>query len=286
MPRASITAYVDSYCLARTISVGRIEQLRITARMFSRWTAGEEGEVPVETLCDDVVNRWLVHLDSTPTSKRRVQSQRSNLLALWRAAYDDRLVEKLPGRIRKIKAPPLVPKAWTLEEVRRLLVVAALLEGKLRRSPLMRAEFFVAMIRTAWDTGLRLGDLLKIKRSTLNADGSLWLVQEKTGKVKRCQLDPDTVAALARVCVEGDDRLLPWPFKRKAFYRHWRRMVRQAGLVGGSKKVRKSAATAVEMAQPGGAMSFLGHCTPGLAAQFYIDPTLVQSSSPTPPRLT
>lgn len=280
--RQSLVSFVDSYSLARSISAGRIEQLRITARMITRWSGGE---LFVDQLCDDCANRWLVYLDSTAASKRRIQSQRSNLLALWRAAYDDRLIDVAPGRVRKIKTPPLVPQAWTLEEISRLFRAAGMLEGKLRGHPLMRADFFGAMVRMAWDTGLRLGDLLRVRREVLNADGSLWLVQQKTGRVKRCQLAPDTVAALERIAVPGDDRLLPWPFARKAFYRHWRRMVRAAGLKGGSKKVRKSAATAVEMERPGAAMAFLGHATPGLAARYYIDPLLVQSTAPMPPRV-
>ena len=63
------------------------------------------------------------------------------------------------------------------------------------------------------------------------------------------------------------------------------RLLAAINLRGGTKRLRRSGATAVESVQPGGAMGYLGHQTPGLSYAYYVDPRLLGNGSPAPPPL-
>jgi hypothetical protein len=73
---------------------------------------------------------------------------------------------------------------------------------------------------------------------------------------------------------------------RRPLFANFREIAAHAGLVGTSKKIRKSGATAVENMQPGSAKGFLGHQSHGLAYKFYVDPRKAGPNRPEPPRLT
>lgn len=274
---------IDQFALERDVSRGYIYQLHLVVGSFAKHI----GRMPmVADLADDAVNRWLVALTESGLSKRTVKSKRSHLLALWRFGCEIGAVSALPARVRKVKCSKLIPDASPPEKVNELLAVARSLSGHFRKSRVSRPAFWVALLLVAWETGLRLGDLLKLERSWINATGQLTLTQSKSGWPIVCALSPECAAAIEATYPPERKRIFGDALSRGHVQKGMRRLLASVGLKGGTKRIRRSGATAVEKATPGGAMAYLGHQTHGLAYQFYVDPKLIQLDRPTPPPLT
>lgn len=261
---------IQRYALERDITPGYVYQLRLAAENFGRFI----GHSPdTADLCDDLVNRWIVHLSDSGLSKRSVRSKRNHLLVLWRYADVCELADG-PRRLRKVSCPKLIPDASPPDRVALLLSEAAKLTGVFRRSKVSRSAFWIAFILVVWETGLRLGDMLRLRKDHIK-DGVLSIVQSKTGWPVVRPLSPQCLAAIGATEPEKRVRIFGDALSRGAVQEGIRRLLAAINLRGGTKRLRRSGATAAENAQRGSAMSYLGHQTPGLAYQFYVDPRLL-----------
>lgn len=273
--------FLQQYLRENDLSADYHCQLTYTLRQFQAW-AGRP--LALDDLTDDLVNRYLIHLAES-RRPATIKSQRGNLLTLWRSAWHAHLCETQPLRVRKIKVPRTLPEAWQAEQMVALLSTAATMRGRFRYWRIERAAFWRAFILTAWDSGLRLGDILKIGREQIGSDGSLVLSQSKTMWPILCQLRPETVAAIDATFPPARDQIFGSVLCKRQVIAYFRAIAKRAGLVGGTKKVRRSAASHVEAQQPGAATPFLGHRSPGLAARHYIDPRISGRQRPLPPPL-
>ena len=192
---------------------------------------------------------------------------------------------KFPRRIRTIHCPRLMPVAWSLDEVRKVLDVSAKLQGRLQ-SGVKRPAFWTAFVQVGWHTGLRLGDLLELRRSDVADDGTLYVMQRKTRWPIMHRLPTEALAAILATYPPERERIFGDALSRRHVAGFFKLICDMAGVRSGTKMLRRSAATAIERAVPGGAMAFLGHLTPGLAAKHYIDPRHIWHDRPQPPRLT
>jgi integrase len=149
-----------------------------------------------------------------------------------------------------------------------------------------RSAFWRAIILAAWSTGLRLGDIERIKRDQIGSDGSLIVHQQKTGRPVLCKLSAEAMAAIEKIGHTPSGFIFGGRLSSCVMFSDFRTLAAAAGLKGTSKKIRKSGATAVESAIPGAAKGFLGHQTHGLSYRHYVDPTKIGDNRPEPPRLT
>ena len=80
----------------------------------------------------------------------------------------------------------------------------------------------------AYDSGLRLGDLLALERQDIWPDGYVSLVQHKTGFSHRAQFRSKTLMLIEECMTDWPQRKLIWPqfARRKRFYEYIRRLVR------------------------------------------------------------
>jgi integrase len=232
-----------------------------------------------------LANRWLMSLDQEGVTKITQHGLRRRVLAIWRHAFEAELIDVPPLRVRKIRPERRLPRAWTPEDVLALIAVARKKKGNFLYVPVPRGAFWVAFIRTAFETGLRLGDLLGLQRSQFSGDGELTVVQAKTGNEIVCRVWPETLAAIDATSPNSRPFIFGGVISRDFYFQEFRRLVKKAGLKGTSKWLRRAGATAVERAQPGMAAKFLGHRSPAMAAQHYLDPRLLQVGKPMPPRL-
>lgn len=272
----------ETYCLARDLAPASQERLFITARKFAAWK-------PSATIADlqpDIVNRWLAYLLDSGLGRRTIRGHRTNLLCLWAEAYP-KLTTTPPLGVRKIKVPARPPEALWPHEVQRLVDAARTLPGRFRKTKLSRALYWESFVRFSFNTALRLDDTLSLERHMIWPDGSLVIVQRKTGQEHRVQLLPSTLEAIDRSMADQPNRRRIWPLwgTRWSFYQHYRRLAAAADVRGTSKWLRRSSATALERMHPGAAMSHLGHKTPGLAYRHYVDPRMLQFNRPLPPEL-
>lgn len=107
-----------------------IEQLQKATELVDQW-AGEP--VAVGELSEGLVCRFLHHYASSHAAAT-TNSKRRMVLTLWRAAHKRGLAPP-PADIPKVKEPKRLPKAWTVDEVARILARCGELEGTVTGIP-------------------------------------------------------------------------------------------------------------------------------------------------------
>lgn len=277
----TLDSLCGQYARERDIATGTAAWLRYVAGRYSRFLGRP---ATIADLSDDSLNAWLAALLAEPVARRTARSYRGALVMLWRFAVDAGLLDALPRRLRLVKAAPLVPCAWTEQEVLRLLDQATAMLGRYPCG-VARSTFWVALIRAIWESGLRIGDLLRLRRDQIDQSGRGVAVQNKTDWPIVFQFSERTMTLIREMESDGRPRIFGDCLSRDWVFTIMRRLTTAASLSGGTKKIRKSGATAVERLHPGAAMAYLGHKTPGLAYQYYVDPRLAGGAKVTPPPL-
>ena len=280
---ATLAAYArEGYSLLRDVKPETLRQYVIAADLFERW-AGQP--VRLDELDEPSVSAFLRDYSST-VAPATVKGKKAAILALWRAAADDGLAsEPVTRRIRKTRVPASVVVAWTRGEVEQLLAAARGLKRR-HRCGLRRSEWFDLAIRTAWDSGLRWGDLIRLPVSAIRPDGSASWTQSKTSKVITFTLSPSTLAAL-RASLEACPRGLvcPWPASHETFTDQVERLVAKAGIREGTWKwIRRGSGTDVELQLRGAGHEHLGN-TRAVFDASYGDRSIIGRQAPSPREL-
>lgn len=276
--------FVERYTLERCLSDGHRELLSRAAVRFDRWHGRPAS---LSHLSDDTVNRWLLSLEAEGLRPRTVKGLRSRIMALWRAAYADRLLNRPPRRVRMIRPPATLPEAWEAAQLRSLLLTAGKLKGAFRFHRVRRAAFWRAFILAAYDSGLRISDLLRLELAQIGSDGALIVSQKKTGGIVLCRLRRETVAAIEATYPPIRARPFGDVLKQRSAIQEFGKIVNRAGLTGSSKWLRRTSATLLAAHHPEAVQAHLGHRTPGLAWRHYVDPRIVQTAAkrPLPPKI-
>lgn len=225
---------------------------------------------------DDYLTSALKHL--APST---VQNHRRMLNTLRRAAAKDGLLvdASIATPLRRVKNTLPIVRAWSHDEIRKLLAVAAEMPGNFRQCP--RRVLLPAWILVAYSSGLRLGDMLQIRHDQIRGN-RLAFVMQKTGRPHVVVLDENAMHAIASLPVVGP-KIFGSHVSRWRIIPAIRETVKQAGLTGSGKFLRRSSATYAEIAGIS-ATGHLGHLTAGLAQRHYVDPLLVaELKKPVPP---
>lgn len=251
--------YLSRYHLTHDVTDSTIEHYKWVVRSFERLA----GPVELDRLTGDDVNRWLADLKQLGRSAWTIKQRKVSLLVLWRSAWQDGLAPPIEP-VRKLKPLRHDPQAWTLGEVRKLIATA---ESD-RRRPL----FWASLVRSGYDTGLRLGNLLALRIDQVS--GIMRLRQVKVGAPVAVQLRPETLQAIAAQVAGRPLSDLVWPLwgRREALYRAFRRLVASAGIRRGTFRwLRRTAATQVETISPGAGTALLGHASRSTTERWYLD---------------
>lgn len=270
--------YIDSKDLER----GTVLWLTLIVGRFARHNGGV---LTAADFCREKVGAWLTSMvDSRQLSRTTIKSYRRGLLILWRWGYNQGHLPYPPLDVKPIKAPAPVPHGWNALEASRFLTHAAFLAGSYKCG-IPRALFFVALIRVAWDTGLRLGDLLRLTTLDYDTDGHGAIVQHKTGRVVFFRLRPETLAAIEAIRPRSRPAIFGGVVSRAKLFRAARRMATAAGLVGGLRQLRKGGASEIERLYPGRGHRYLGHTGRQIAEKHYFDPRIISREVLLPPPL-
>jgi integrase len=247
----SLVAFCDHYLSQRNTTAKNASNMRRYSRSLTEFAGGTLAIDQVEA---EAANRWLSHLLATGTSAHTAHSYRAGIVSLLNAAADQGLITAVP-RIRRVKRPSLLVEAYTRGEIRDLVQTAANLAWTLPVG-VPGAAYWQAMIRVAWDTGLRRGDLWQLDRTHIHPDGRFRIVQSKT-----------KVLHVGKISQEGLDLLrqlrslhpLAWPHADDVFCRQFAKLREAAGIMRGSFKwVRRAAGSYAEARQPGDGHRILG----------------------------
>jgi integrase len=269
-----ILDHLQTYIEARDLSPEYTRMLRHHVRVFCEWLGGSP---TLDKFESKTFNKWVTELRATDAALNTVDNYRRAVLCVWRDAYEDELIDNPPLRIKRLKKPRIVVECFTHEEIAKLLAEAAKIKGYMpngvRRSDLMRAA-----IISAYCTGLRRGDLLRLKRSQLNKDGIATVIQRKTGYPVRVKLSPEAIEACAKLKPDnGDDCLLPLAHGSNWLQVTFGKIVKRSGVRPGQFRwLRRSAGSYAEANTPGGGSRVLGHRDGRVFTKHYEDLSISQ----------
>ena len=283
-----LKTFVESYSLSHDIRPSTVEQYKTTQRVLSNWN---EGDILVGSLSDELVNKFLRDYSERGAKPHTVASKRRQLIALWRAAAEEGLCQP-PKRVRAIRLPETQRDVWSADEVRRLVAELEKIQTRMPRSEIQTGLALSALVRAAWDTGMRRSDLFRLERTHAEHDGWLEVIQRKTGRLVLCRLSPDTKKIVLRTYDDwAPPRKLIWP-GGPAVVRRLTGIISEAakdiGLKGHSKpfkKLRRSSITAVEQQAPGAGYLQAGHTNSSTTIRFYLNPAITQMGKPMPETL-
>lgn len=150
-------------------------------------------------------------------SKPTADKVRRAILAIWNKAAelsDGQLA--YPGKVRGLKKPAYEPTAWTIDEFGRLLWGAGQLQGYV--GPFRLAFWFPALLRTVYNTGLRISATMAIRRTWINITSRRLVIDpsvQKDDEGRTVGLLPETMDALSPLLTNGKDGPFDdWPFDR------------------------------------------------------------------------
>lgn len=287
--RGTVSAFFgERYARDRSLRASTQYQYERSIRAFGQWL----GHDPLlSDLDEDRVNGWLSELEQR-VSRKTVRSKRQAICSVWRYAAELSLCEP-PRRVRRVRVPSPNPTAWTLDELRRLLEAADKMRGYFPNG-VPRRLWFRAIIEAGYQTGLRRTDLFHLDVvADVADDGTIRTLQGKTLDGHISRVEPATLALLRlisdRLKADGDPGWktpLASPVYVRGIYQWFEELREAAGISGGGclQKLRRTGATYVEKSQPGAAMRYLGHRTPGLAWTNYIDRSKLDTAV-SPPKL-
>ncbi len=279
--------YVGVYAGKRTLRPGSVYQYQVAANCFDLWYGRR---VAVNELTFELVALWIKHLIQSSMAPATANNRRRHLLTLWRHAHLDGFNDVAPLGLPTVPVPWVPPQAWTYEEVKLLLDAAERLKGHYPAFPaqsqriIRRATLWGLLIRLAWDTGLRTGDILALRPQSIRADGVIELIQSKTQRHHLTRIHPETQNAIAASFPPQTDTIIPWYATGEYARREFKAIIASAGIPPGSfKKLRKSSGSEIEMRYPGCGGAHLGHAARSdIARMHYLDPRMIIANKPMP----
>lgn len=286
--------FIERYAIERGIQDVSAKSLISSWAIFEMRVGYPVGVADID---HTLVNSVLAGMEAEGKSPFYMHGLRCNVMSLWRYAYEndrelpeaERQNVNRPRRVRKIRLPELILETWTREEVQRLVDTCDVLDGEFRHRGVLlldgftRAAYFRSLIRAAWSTGLRHGDLRRLRRKQIpGPDVPFVISQHKTGKRAVILLDKATVDEIDEYGRTG----VIWPMwgSYEAFRKSFCAIVEAAGLEGSFKRLRKSSGSDAEQRAPGLGHLHLGN-TRRVFESNYLSTELLDAMRPRPQSL-
>ncbi len=241
-------------------------------------------EATIKDLTDLKISDHLEKLRTRerPLSPYSIEKERSQLLALSSLAFRRGLLKVRPEVQRGI-LPERTPKAWTMDELERLLKSCREEEGFIAEIP--AADWWVAIHMVLWDCAERITAVLSLRWEWLK-DGWIHIpaeVRKEKTKDKTFPLRPETLEALGKIR-EPERDIIFATFRGARWtnvYYHYGKILKRAGLEayeGKFHRMRKSVASHYRKAGHD-AQDLLGHKDARTTAK-YMDPRILDLPAP------
>jgi excisionase family DNA binding protein len=259
-------------------STHQINKYRYTIRVLSELLGHP---AMLDDLTDDNVARFMQHLASKGKKPGTVNHSRTHLLALANHAIRRGMIRQV-FEVRPVRDYQQSPKAWTREQLAKLMDTIGKLKGDCQGIP--ANLWWESLHRCLWDSGLRIGALLQLKWSDIDLDRGVMCVRAETQKDREEQqhvLKPTTVAVLLKMQQPVRELVFGMPITYPSLFYKYKAILKLAGLPHDRRsmfhRMRKTVASYYER-EGGNATSLLGHSNRKTTMK-YIDPTI---SSPKP----
>lgn len=240
----------------------------------------------VKYLDSELLNKYLKSVVDKKSS-HTVKHSRSILLSLWKYAYENNIINHLPKNIIKIKQKRKPTEAWTIDQCEYIVKKTFEKDSLKLKNGVSIGVFLRCWLLLGYESGARKGDIFGFKYSNLD-DNILRWTMSKTGDPMTKILSPKTMQAiedLKSYNINEDDRILGWVISSRRSLSIMKQHIKDCGLSGTSKYLRRSGATHIEIDHPGYAKFHLGHRTSGLAEKNYIDFAQINQHIPPTPVL-
>ena len=259
---------------------GTVARFRLAFRRLRRHFCHD---IAVAELTDELVAdhfRWLTD-DQKLRPASINSSHRAYILAVWRFAMDQGLLDRAP-RVKKLPELRHSPDSWTVRQVRDLVDATRIFRGRAWPGRVPLDAYWRALLLVAYWTALRLGSLLTLRMDDVDLDTG-WLYvrpdNSKNRRGKRCRIGADAVAAVAAISRPTRELLFEWPHNGATIHNHFRRLQRAAGIPDSPlraqrfHKMRRTAATlAAVRSGLAAAVALLDHSGPEVTKR-YLDPS-------------
>ena len=276
-----IQEFLEEYVLTSNLRDSTAEQYKNSINLIEKWHGQP---LHLEEMTDVFVSKWIKDYESGH-SPHTVRTRRSALISLLKGAYHSRYIEHEPKRIRPVKGVQSTPKdVWSPTEVMDLSQATRhVLKGRFVRTCVQKAGYFSTLIEMAFESGLRLSDMLSITTEDMFSGDVLKLNTQKTGRegdiVISDNLRERIIKTYDNFC---QDRHLVWPAYRSGSEKNQNRGIQQAARKvmiscdlkcsdGVFKKLRRSSITAAERLQPGTGWIQGGHSKPDVTIKHYLN---------------
>lgn len=214
-----------------------------------------------------------------------VRNERTILLSLVKSAYESGQLKTPIRGVMRVRARRRPTQAWTVEQLKLAIERTRDHAGRKLRSRAPVDLWLRTWLLLGYEAGSRFGDLWSFTGANLDGEILRW-TQAKTGDPIVRHLTAACVADCRRMLtISPDGRILGWACRRRQAFRIMRDHLDACGIGGTSKWLRRSGATHIEIAAPGMARRHLGHRTPGLAEQAYLDWGQIRANAPQTPTL-
>jgi integrase len=273
----TLYGWCDEYIRHNPLSADAAYRLRRSCRLFIVHSSLlSNAEISSSLLSD-----WIADLQNR-FAPRTCRNHRANVLTVLRFAADRTGNGEIPSRhVRRVNVPPPDPWAWTDGELSSLVGSAKALRGTLKDRPKVpRSCYALSLIGSAYDTGLRKGDLFALDHPDIAADGTIRLRQNKTAHPHLCKLSLHVLALVRQIPYP---RPLCWTGKNGDYTALWRELCNAAGVrYGLTQQLRRTAATSVWESNPAMVQQFLGHRTSDMW-RYYVDKSRSAKAVAPPP---
>lgn len=271
--------------------LGKKNTIRLYLCLLNRLSQFNGGGDPTT---DFFTNKNLARFLSWRLEKVAVHTadkEKNQICALWRFCYMHRLggIDSLPD-IKPLNLPQRTPTAWSIEEIKAIVVSARRLDQRYAGStcevPLN--VFFPLLIELLWVTAERIGAILATDRVDLRGEYLIVRAENrKGGRQERAYRLPIDLADRLHD-LPMNKKLFAWERNRLQVWAWMKRIIARSGVASSERcsfhQIRRSAASHY-VAAGGSATELLGHSDPKVAAKHYIDPRIAYAERPAPHEL-
>lgn len=238
------------------------------------------GHLPtVEDMTDDNIADLVAGVIAKGRSAYTANDYRSKLVALWTFCAKRKWIDTFPD-VERLATEARNPVAWSREELSRVIAATRHAGGSIGGVP--GSVWFRALILVLWDTGERIGAILRAERSQLDGDTLIVPAAHRKGKTRDMvfTLHADTVAAIAAMRTTAG-LLFPRECHTETIANRWRACLRAEGLPFDRQHMfhcmRRSVASHAKAAG-GDATALLDHSSSAITQASYIDRRIVPTA--------
>lgn len=243
-------------------------------------------EPTLDDIDDLVVAGFLRWRAATPRKRGKpsaasVAKDKSQLTALANWAAKKRLRRSSGDPVEFLSLPRSkkvrhAPQAFTADEVGRLIRLAKQRIGKIDGRP--AAWWWSTILYAAWCTGERIGALLEVRWQDVDLESGHVLFRAETRKGRSADIQraiaPDLAHMLRSHAGQPGDPVWRWDRAYHSLWPSLKLLCKRAGVRGtGFHRLRKASASYVALGG-GDATEHLGHASPEMTRQHYLDPRI------------